>query len=284
MLVLKILNHIRNCIYSHRTLFLLTSKLDIKTWHQRNPFHFSLLNQTPHEISAPLLSNVGGTQRTRHMTQFVDKYVTNSSSSCPSCGHHQIKSPEKVLLIFVFVLFWFFFVFVYFFFFFFYKIIGWSWNSYTTWSACWCEIWPYGSRASLTFGGESWVWCSQASSFDRWISHYSMGAWDLLYTSPEIARWSKPIDSFTTKMFKITQKLCVNTLSVSPFRLSLIKCVYLLGNTPCKGCFVLLSNRCGISQSTPPLQGPASSLALVSFSDRCETPSKSTPFGAQRSY
>ncbi|XP_023534350.1 NAC domain-containing protein 73-like [Cucurbita pepo subsp. pepo] len=29
------------------------------------------------------------------MTQFVDKYVTNSSSSCPSCGHHQIKSPEK---------------------------------------------------------------------------------------------------------------------------------------------------------------------------------------------
>ncbi|KAG7026970.1 NAC domain-containing protein 73 [Cucurbita argyrosperma subsp. argyrosperma] len=29
------------------------------------------------------------------MTEFVDKYVTNSSSSCPSCGHHQIKSPEK---------------------------------------------------------------------------------------------------------------------------------------------------------------------------------------------
>ena len=45
---------------------------------------------------------------------------------------------------------------------------------------------------------------------------------------------------------------------------------------PYKKCFVLLPNKCGISQSTP-LQGPASSLALVPFSNRCRTP-QSTPF------
>ena len=64
-----------------------------------------------------------------------------------------------------------------------------------------------------------------------------------------------------------------------------------------KGCFILLSNPCGTSQSTP--LGPASSLALtlVPFSNRYETPTKftllrdpasllvhhivSTPFGEQ---
>jgi len=40
---------------------------------------------------------------------------------------------------------------------------------------------------------------------------------------------------------------------------------------PYKGCFVLLPNRCGISQSTP-LRVPASLLALVIFSNRCGTP------------
>ena len=37
---------------------------------------------------------------------------------------------------------------------------------------------------------------------------------------------------------------------------------------PYKKCFVLLSNRCGISQSTP-LRDPASSLALIHLSNRC---------------
>ena len=45
---------------------------------------------------------------------------------------------------------------------------------------------------------------------------------------------------------------------------------------PYKECFVLLPNRCGISQSTP-LRVPASSLTLVLFSNRCGTP-QSTPF------
>ena len=40
---------------------------------------------------------------------------------------------------------------------------------------------------------------------------------------------------------------------------------------PYKECFVLLFNRCGISQSTP-LQGPTSTLAVVPFSNRCGTP------------
>ena len=38
-----------------------------------------------------------------------------------------------------------------------------------------------------------------------------------------------------------------------------------------KECFVLLPNRCGISQFTP-LRGPAFSLALIPFSNRCGTP------------
>ena len=50
---------------------------------------------------------------------------------------------------------------------------------------------------------------------------------------------------------------------------------------PYKECFVLLPNRCGISQSTH-LRAPASSLVLVSLSNRCGI-SQSTPFGAQRS-
>ena len=51
---------------------------------------------------------------------------------------------------------------------------------------------------------------------------------------------------------------------------------------PYKECFVLLPNRCGISQSTP-FRGPASSLALVPFSNRCRTP-QSTPFRAHCPY
>ena len=39
--------------------------------------------------------------------------------------------------------------------------------------------------------------------------------------------------------------------------------------------FILLPNRCGISQSTP-IQGPTSSLTLILFSNRCGTPTKST--------
>ena len=45
-------------------------------------------------------------------------------------------------------------------------------------------------------------------------------------------------------------------------------------------CFVLLPNRCGISQSTP-LWGPAFSLALVPFSNQCWTPTKSTSLRGQ---
>ena len=40
---------------------------------------------------------------------------------------------------------------------------------------------------------------------------------------------------------------------------------------PYKECFVLLSNSCGISQSTP-IQGPTSSLALVPFSNQLWDP------------
>ena len=48
---------------------------------------------------------------------------------------------------------------------------------------------------------------------------------------------------------------------------------------PYKGCFILLPNRCRMSQSTP-LQGQASSLAFIPFSNQCGTPTKSTIFGA----
>ena len=50
---------------------------------------------------------------------------------------------------------------------------------------------------------------------------------------------------------------------------------------PYKECFILLLNRFEISQFTP-LQGPASSLALVPFSNRCGT-SQSTPLGGPAS-
>ena len=52
-------------------------------------------------------------------------------------------------------------------------------------------------------------------------------------------------------------------LSLSGFPSRFLKCVC---PHPYKGCFVLLSNRCGISQSTS-LRGLASSLTLVSFSN-----------------
>ena len=42
-----------------------------------------------------------------------------------------------------------------------------------------------------------------------------------------------------------------------------------------KGCSVLLPS--GVGSYNPPSLGPASSLALVSFSNRCGTPTKSTP-------
>ena len=43
---------------------------------------------------------------------------------------------------------------------------------------------------------------------------------------------------------------------------------------PYEECFVLLPNRYGISQSTP-IRSPASSLALVPFSNQCGTPQSS---------
>ena len=62
-------------------------------------------------------------------------------------------------------------------------------------------------------------------------------------------------------------------LSLSSLPSRFLKCICLGGggvSHTYKGCFVLLPNRCGISQSTP-LRGPTSSRALVPFSNRCGT-------------